>query len=265
MNQPSTSTVRVRDTDFRVDQYGTGSTTLLFLHGSDGRESWGEVPGRLAGSARCLVPEHPGYGGADAPAWLDNAADLANFYLEFVDRQSLGRVHLVGHDLGGWIAAEMAVRNSSALASLTLVSAQGIHVEDVPVVDVFLRTDEELWADSVFDATLARELAGAARSDAQDLAAIKNKEVTARLTWQPRAHDPHLAKWLRRISVPTLVAWGAEDRILPPAYAEAWAGQIAGAERLEIAGCGHLPALEKPAELASAIAQFTSSSRSHNA
>ncbi|MBO9515452.1 MAG: alpha/beta hydrolase [Variovorax sp.] len=265
MDQPPTSTLRVRDTEIRVDQHGAGPATLLFLHGSDGRESWGSVPGRLADNARCLVPEHPGYGGTDAPAWLDHIADLANFYLELIEQQSLGKVHLIGHDLGGWIAAEMAVRNSSALASLTLVSAAGLHVEGVPVVDVFLRTDEELWRDSVHDAALARELAGAARTDAQDMALIKNKEVTARLTWQPRGHDPQLAKWLRRISVPTLVAWGAEDRILPPAYAQAWSEQIAGARRVDIAACGHLPALEKPAELASAIAQFISSSRSHNA
>lgn len=239
------------------------SPTVLLLHGSDGSESLLPLQQALGANARCLLPVHPGFGGTAVPSWLDNVADLANFYLEFIEQQGLREVHLVGVDLGGWIAADMAVRNSAALASLTLVSALGIHVEGVPVVDVFLRTDEQLIADSVHSAALAAQLAQAPRSAEQEEIAIKNKELTARLTWQPRGHDPHMAKWLRRIGVPTQVVWGAQDRILPPAYGAAWCAQIPGARPVTLADCGHLPQTEKPAELAAAIAQFISSARSH--
>lgn len=237
--------------------------TVLLLHGSDGSESLAALQEALSPHARCLLPVHPGFGGSAVPAWLDNVADLANFYLEFIEQQTLKNVHLVGVDLGGWIAAEMAVRQSAALASLTLVSALGIHVEGVPVVDVFLRTDEQLIADTFHSAALAERLAQAPRTGEQDEVAIKNKEITARLTWQPRGHDPHMAKWLHRIGVPTQVVWGAQDRILPLAYGEAWCAHIRGAQLVTLADCGHAPQTEKPTELAAAIAQFTSSARSH--
>lgn len=239
------------------------SPTVLLLHGSDGNESLLPLQQALGTQARCLLPVHPGFGGQAVPSWLDNVADLANFYLEFIAQQGLTDVHLVGVDLGGWIAADMAVRNGTALASLTLVGALGIHVDGVPVVDVFLRTDEQLIADSIHSAALAEQLVQAPRSAEQEEIAIKNKELTARLTWQPRGHDPHLAKWLHRIGTPTQVVWGAQDRILPLAYGEAWCAQIPGAQLVTLADCGHAPQTEKPAELAAAIAQFTSPARSH--
>lgn len=239
------------------------SPTVLLLHGSDGSEGLSVLHEALSRHARCLLPVHPGFGGAAVPDWLDNVADLANFYLEFIEQEGLQNVHLVGVDLGGWIAAEMAVRNSAALASLTLVGALGIHVEGVPVVDVFLRTDEQLVADTFHSQALAERIVQAPRTGEQDEIAIKNKEITARLTWQPRGHDPHMAKWLHRIGVPTLVVWGAQDRILPPAYGEAWRQQIRGAQLVTLADCGHAPHIEQPAELAAAIEQFTSAARSH--
>lgn len=236
--------------------------TVLLLHGSDGNEGLSQLQELLSRNARCLLPMHPGFGGAAAPDWLDNVADLANFYLEFIEQEGLENVHLVGVDLGGWIAADMAVRNSAALASLTLVSALGIHVEGVPVVDVFLRTDEQLIGDTFHSAALVEQLQKTPRTGEQDEIAIKNKEVTARLTWQPRGHDPHMAKWLRRISTPTQVVWGAQDHILPLAYADAWCQQVRGAKQVTLADCGHAPHVEKPVELAAAIQQFTSAARS---
>src|SRR5436305_1144312 len=83
------------------------------------------------------------FGASDTPEWLDTIADLANFYLEFLDQLDLRDVHLVGSSLGGWIAADLAVRNASRLASLTLAGAAGIHVPGVPQVDTFLSNDEQ--------------------------------------------------------------------------------------------------------------------------
>ena len=79
-----------------------------------------------------LVPEHPGFGESETPAWLDNVGDLACFYLDFLEALGLDRVHLIGNSLGGWIAAELAVRDQHRLRTLTLVSPGGIHVQGVP-------------------------------------------------------------------------------------------------------------------------------------
>jgi pimeloyl-ACP methyl ester carboxylesterase len=150
-----------------------------------------------------IVPEHPGYEASDTPGWLDTIADLANFYLDGLDQLNLSDIDLVGCDLGGWIAAELASRNTRRLSSLTLVGALGIHVPGVAQVDAFLRTDAERIRDLFHDPrgaddTLQRVL----RPEREDTE-LKNQTTTARLTWQPRGYDPQLAKWLHRIDVPT--------------------------------------------------------------
>jgi len=89
-----------------------------------------------------IVPEHPGFGASDTPAWLDTVGDLANFYLDFLDALDLRGVHLVGSSLGGWIAADLAVRNASRLASLTLIGAAGILRSTQEAVAMAIANDE---------------------------------------------------------------------------------------------------------------------------
>jgi pimeloyl-ACP methyl ester carboxylesterase len=85
---------------------------------------------------------------------------------------------------------------------------------------------------------------------------LKNRYAAARLGWQPRLHDPDLHKWLHRIHLPTQIIWGANDCVLPPAYADAYGKHIAGARKLVLPDCGHLPHRERPAETAAAITTF---------
>jgi pimeloyl-ACP methyl ester carboxylesterase len=85
---------------------------------------------------------------------------------------------------------------------------------------------------------------------------LRNQTTTARLTWQPRGYDPHLAKWLHRIKLPTLLVWGANDVYLPPAYAAAWQKLIADAQLVVIPDCGHLPHVEQPAAFVAALEKF---------
>ena len=106
-----------------------------------------------------IVPEHPGFGDSDTPDWLDTIHDLAYFYLDFMEQLDLDRVHLVGVSLGGWIAAELAVRDTyRRLASLTLVGAAGIHVPGVKQVDLFLGSDEQRIRDFFHDQARADEM-----------------------------------------------------------------------------------------------------------
>src|SRR5207302_9335810 len=130
MAEHATSTITIRDCRIRLMRGGRGQA-LVFLHGAGGAGTWLPVMNRLAQTFDVIVPEHPGFGASDTPGWRDASRDLANFYLEFLDQLDLDRVHLVGSSLGGWIAADLAVRNSNRLASLTLVGAAGIHVPDV--------------------------------------------------------------------------------------------------------------------------------------
>jgi pimeloyl-ACP methyl ester carboxylesterase len=77
-----------------------------------------------------IVPDHPGFGGSEAPTWIDDISDLAYCYRDAIEVLGLPGVHIVGQSLGGWIALEMAVRSTQGLRSLTLISPAGIHAKE---------------------------------------------------------------------------------------------------------------------------------------
>jgi pimeloyl-ACP methyl ester carboxylesterase len=240
---------------------GGAGAPLLFLHGGGGLGIWLPALAAVAKQLEVLAPEHPGFGDSDTPDWLDTISDLANFYLELLDELDLRGVHLVGSSLGGWIAAELAVRNASRLASLTLVGAAGIHVKDVLQVDPFLSSDQQRMRDLFHDQQFAEAaLAGAQRPELEDIA-LKNRATTAKLSWQPRNHDPQLRKWLHRIKLPTLLIWGAEDRLFPKQYAFAYQQLIPGAKLVIIPQCGHLPHVEKDAVFTTELISFIEATR----
>ncbi|HEY5754364.1 MAG TPA: alpha/beta fold hydrolase, partial [Steroidobacter sp.] len=112
----------VRGTRIRVLRGGSGPP-LIFLHGASGRVGWLPFLERLSQRFDVIAPEHPGFGRSDDPAWLDRPSDLAYFYLDLMEALNLDGVHLMGTSLGGWICAELAVRNTVRLASLTLICA----------------------------------------------------------------------------------------------------------------------------------------------
>src|ERR1700754_1033259 len=111
MTEPVTSKLNVRGCNIALMRGGTGRP-LLFLHAGGGA-SWLPCMADLAARHDVLAPEHPGFGASDTPDWLDNVPDLANFYLDVLDQLDLKDVDLFGHSLGGWIAAELASRNTS--------------------------------------------------------------------------------------------------------------------------------------------------------
>ena len=252
--------ITIKDCRIRLMRGGAGAP-LLFLHGGGGAGIWLPCMAQLAKKFDVIAPEHPGFGDSDTPPWLDTIGDLANFYLDFLDQLDLRGVHLIGSSLGGWVAAELAVRNATRLASLTLIGAAGIHLKDVEQVDTFLSNDEQRIRDLFHDQELAEAvIAGSERPELED-AALKNRMMTAKLSWQPRNHDPHLRKWLHRIKVPTLLVWGDHDRLFPKEYALAYQRLIPGAKVVIIPNCGHLPHVEKGDEFAAELETFIGAMR----
>ena len=235
---------------------GGKGAPLLFLHGASGGGVWHPFLDKLATRFDVIAPEHPGFGRSDTPPWLDNMGDVAYFYLDVLKALELERVHLVGLSLGGWIAAELAVRSTARLKTLTLVSAAGIHLKNVAQVDTFLSNEEQRFRDLFHDPALADRMIGQVLSPEMADTALKNRFITAKLVWQPRGYNPHLYKWLHRIDVPSLILWGASDRLYPPAYAEEFHRLIPGSKLVVLPACGHLPNIEKPDEFVSTITSF---------
>src|SRR5262249_53280276 len=163
MADHSISTISIRDCRIRLMRGGAGPP-LLFLHGGGGAGIWLPCMARPAEKVGVLAPPHPGFGASRTPALAPTLGGLARVFPRFLDQLDLSGVHLVGSSLGGWIAAEAAVRNASRLASLTLVGAAGIHIDDVAQVDTFLSNEEQRIRDLFHDQLLAEAvIAGSQR------------------------------------------------------------------------------------------------------
>jgi pimeloyl-ACP methyl ester carboxylesterase len=227
---------------------GGAGRPLLFLHGASGAPVVLPFMERLAQRFDVLVPEHPGWGGSDEPEWLENIHDVAYFYLDFIEKLGLEELTLVGSSMGGWIAMELAVRDTSRLKSLVLVSPAGIAAPGVQPADIFLMSDEQLVRSLFHDQALAEARLAVPQTPEMVEVALKNKHTTARLAWEPRLHDPHLPKWLHRIDVPVKIVWGRQDRILPVAFLDEYRRLLPEAEIHVVEGAGHLPHAEKPEE-----------------
>jgi pimeloyl-ACP methyl ester carboxylesterase len=254
------STITVRGCAVSVKRAGAGPP-MLMIHGSGGAERFLPAMAALSKKFDVIVPMLPGFGGSEAPPWLETVPDMANFCLEFIDVLDLRAVRLVGLSLGGWTAADLAVRDSSRLASLVLMDAPGIFVAGVTQVDPFLASEEEAVRTLYFDQKFADEaVARAFRPENEDVR-FANQRMVAKLAWQPRYHDPQLQRWLCRIRIPTLIVWGENDRLFPPVYGEAWHKLIAGSKLVVLPRSGHLPIQEQAEAFAAAVGEFCAKER----
>jgi pimeloyl-ACP methyl ester carboxylesterase len=236
---------------FRVSEAGTGPT-LLFLHGAGG-SNWSPLLQRLAADWRVIAPEHPGFGRSQIPDWMMSVGDVAFFYLDVLAALNLRNVHLVGHSIGGWIAAEIAIRSTERLDALTLMAPAGVAVAEAPFGDIFLWNPEERTRKLFHDQKLADERIRALPNQDIDVA-LQNQAAVARLAWNPRLHNPQLARWLHRIKIPTLLIWGEEDQIVPFACRRPFLEQIPQAELMALSASGHALHVERAAEIAARLA-----------
>ena len=225
---------------------------ILFLHPGIGIDLAAPVLAALACGGRVIAPSHPGFGTSQLPKGMSSVDDLSYFYLDLLDQLDLHDVLVVGVGLGGWIAAEIAVKNSARLSQLVMANVIGIKVSDREtrdIVDIWALTQDELDAIAYFDPNVGkRDYKNL--PEAESLAAARNREAYARFCWSPYMHNPKLKGRLHRIRMPVLFLWGTADRVLSENYGRAYCTAIAGAKFEPIERAGHYPHLEQPEEFA---------------
>ena len=253
---PTPQALSVRGTPVQMLQAGSGPP-LLFLHGAGGAGRWLAFQERLAKDFSVYFPSHPGHGGSPAAEWIEHISDLAFHYLDLLDRLGLERAHLVGASFGGWIAAEVATMASHRLESLVLIDPVGIRVDGWIYPFLFGMDIPEIVG-TVFHNPMAA-LALAPPDQSIDTLALQYRQgaALARVAWNPYLYDPLLRRRLARIASPTLLCWGAHDRLAPLApCGEAWAKAIPGARLQVFDDAGHVPHLEEADAVADAVAEF---------
>jgi pimeloyl-ACP methyl ester carboxylesterase len=255
--QPETIDLHGRPT---VLMHAGDGPPLVYLHSALGEAfMWLPFFQKLAKSFRVLVPTHPGFGQSAGFDRIDTIDDMAFHYIELLDALGLDEVILGGVSLGGWIAAEVAVRWPERVKKLWIADAPGLWVEGTPLGDLFrlMQNRDKLRELLFFDPNSV--MASLVIKDQPDeqmmLYAYQAMTVLARMVWQ-RPYDPKLAARLKRIACPTLLLWGDHDKLVPPDYGEAYKQHIPGAELKLIKDCGHMPMFEKEAEFVDTITKF---------
>ena len=177
-----------------VSDIGKGRPVLL-LHGGAGPRSVASFAQLLStqGNYRVLSPTHPGFDGTPRPDWLTTPGGLAEVYAILLDQLSLSGVTAIGSSIGGWIAAELAVRGSPRLGSAILVDGVGIVVEGHPVADPFSLTMDQLTELSYHNPTKFR-IDLSSFTDAQKQGMAANRATLGVYGGKPSAGDPTLPR-----------------------------------------------------------------------
>ncbi len=238
---------------------GTGAP-LLFLHGEEGFEGELAVHGALAEGATVYAPSHPGFGHTEAPEWVTQVPHHAVFYLWFLQQAGLGPVDVVGTGIGGWIAAEMALMEPKALKHLLLVDAGGIKPKDSDIFDIFIVRWIEMLQRGFADHEQSAEYKRLYGEGIPEFGGTREagRTMLLKMAFRPYMYDTALPGMLGRVTTPTLIVWGNQDRITPLECGRLYQQAIPNASLKVIDNCGHFAHLERPDELAAIVQDFVS-------
>jgi pimeloyl-ACP methyl ester carboxylesterase len=248
----------IDQTELTFSDIGSGRPFLL-LHGGGGPLTVTPFAQLLASThpARVITPTHPGFAGTPRTESMGTIRDLATLYVDLIAKLDLRDVTVVGNSVGGWIAAEMALLDTSRVGRFVLVDAVGIQVEGHPIIDFFSLTPRQIAEASYHDPDRFGIDPTKLPPDAQKAMAA-NRAALASYSG-PAMSDPTLAERLAAVTRPVLVLWGDADRIVDAEYGRAWARAIPDARFELLSETGHLPQLESPQKLLVAIWEFASS------
>jgi pimeloyl-ACP methyl ester carboxylesterase len=236
---------------------------LLFLHGAHGVEPSDPFLEALSGDFEVYAASHPGFGATGLPAGWNSVDDLGYFYLDFIEKLELRDAVLVGVSLGGWLAAELATKGTGRFSELVLIDTLGAKFSDRKTREIEDLTSamtselpELLFSDPEFG---RRALHGLDFPNLPEDAArrfARNRETFGLIGWAPTLYNPKLVGRLHRITIPTLVLWGEDDRVVRPDYGRAFAQRIPDARFEPIERAGHYGYLERPEEYANRVRDF---------
>jgi pimeloyl-ACP methyl ester carboxylesterase len=237
---------------------GTG-LDLLFLHNAGGLLADDPFIAELARHYRVFAPLLPGYGESGGAEHLRDMLDVTLHAFDVCQALALDRPVVVGHSMGGMIAAEMAALAPASVSRLVLVCPAGLWLDTHPVVDLFAAMPFEL-PELLFHDVARHGALLSAGGDLNDPLFLTDFLVgnARRLGMAGKLlfpiPDRGLVKRLYRIRARTAIVWGDGDRLIDPAYAEEFARRIPGAVLHRVAAAGHMVPYEQPDAVLAAIA-----------
>lgn len=254
-------TIQTHHVPVQVLEGGQGGEPLLFLHGAGGVTEDDPFLAKLTETYHVHAPLLPGYGASEECTSLRDMLDVTLHTYDLMDALGLAKPIVVGHSMGGMIAAEMAAVAPHEIDRLCLICPAGLWLDDHPIPDIFATLPFEFPSLLFHDVELGTQLMTRGL-DLDDLDFLKGFLVQngRQLGMAGKIlfpiPDRGLSERLYRIKAKTVLVWGDSDRLIIPAYAHAFKKAIKGAELVSIPEAGHMVPLEKPDQVVSAIGKL---------
>lgn len=255
-------TLSIRDGMFEVPYFRAGSgAPLLYLHAAGGvRRGFSPEMEALAKHYDVIVPTHPGWDDTKGLDEIDDIHDMVFYYQDFVDALGLTSFNLAGHSIGGLFAAEFAAARPDLVKKLVLICPVGMWLDETPMTDIFTLMPNQLpnylfgdMSNPVIP-TLFKPPANEDEMAENMYFQLANFSATGKFIWP--IPDKGLKKRLHRIKAPTLIVWGDQDKLVPPAYGPLFQSKIAKSQLATIAGAGHMVPLENTPEFEKEVTAF---------
>lgn len=241
--------------------HGGSGEPVVFLHGAGGVTEADPFLNALAARFTVYAPLLPGYGDSEEAPTIRDMQDFTLHHWDVVDALGLKDPILVGHSMGGMIAAEMAACAPHDVSRLALICPAGLWLEDHPISDIFSTLPFEMPPLLFHDAAAGAALmtAGLAMDDPGFLQAYlvtnaRQLGMAGRILFP--IPERGLEGRLYRIKARTILIWGDSDKLTPPIYAQEFKRKIAGAQLVSIPEAGHMAPWEKTRECVEAVARL---------
>jgi abhydrolase domain-containing protein 6 len=258
--------------DHRVvySEGGKGEVVVL-VHGfGSSRDSWNRFAGRLTKQYRVIAPDMPGWGESsrietESYGYPKQVQRLR----EFITALGLGRVHLIGHSMGGFISSAYAAQYPDDVITLGLIAPHGVaEPEPSELFRDVAKGDNWLVASSLpeFERLLDKVFGKRPYIPKSVLRQAANRAIagstkSAQIFWETQKNDPPLEARLSQIKAPALIIWGDQDRVLHVSCAEVFRRGISNSEVLLLPGSGHMPLIENARQCATAWLKFVDRTR----
>ena len=253
-------TVQTRHVPVRYFEGGTGPD-LVYLHGAGGVTAEDPFLAALAAKHHVYAPLIPGYGDSEEAPTIRDMLDFTLHTWDVIEALGLKDPILVGHSMGGMIAAEMAAVAPNDVSRLALICPAGLWDDDHPIADIFSLLPFEMPQILFHDAVAGAAMMTAGRN-VEDPNFLQTYLVNnaRQLGMAGRILFPiperGLVDRLYRIKAKTVIVWGDSDRLVPPFYAHGFKKGIAGSELVSIPEAGHMVIVEKTPAVVEAIGRL---------
>jgi 2-hydroxy-6-oxonona-2,4-dienedioate hydrolase len=260
--------VTINGSNIRYKEFGNRSATpkhLLFIHGlGSSSDRWIDIPEAFSNHYHTISVDLIGFGGSDAPDLDYTINAFRKFVLDFMGSIQIddGKTTIIGHSLGGYIAAEIAIENRSMVNSLVLIDSSGMLDGPTPLLNEYLaaaisasperikRVFEQLVAQSwrvfpiLIDVFIHRINRPGAKH-AFESAFINSTNTQIGLERLKGIQD-----------VSTLIIWGKNDNMIPLEHSKLFERAIKNSSLEIVDDAGHAPFVEKPAIVTEILHEF---------